>query len=474
MIPKLLRAGKPKVLGLMLGALAVATMLDWATGAHVSMAPLYIIPMMLGAVVLGRTGCAALAVVCALLRAWFDVPGPQADLALRFVFASIAYFLSALFVTALVRNHHLTVAHMQQLRAEEDRRREAEEQLRLLVESSPAAIFILDRKGRILSANNAASRLLGMREEAALSIGSRTTDSLGAACALAGRNIRDFIPFFANALAVGTENFGLRSAVKCQGERVNGEPFSADAWFSSYESAEGRRLAAIVVDSSEEMRDREEQGLVNLRTGNRIATAAIAHEVRNFCQAMAMLSLDLKRRRELADDEALRGLDRLVGGLERIASLELRSTKDERIGPTDLKDVLDSLRIIVEPEWREIQGSIIWETPQVIPQVLAEAHGLLQAFLNLAQNSLRAVQKVSKRVLHISVKTEGEKVLVRFRDSGLGIQTPEALFRPFQDSSAGTGIGLYVSRFIVRGFGGELRFDPEERETCFVVELDAA
>ena len=48
---------------------------------------------------------------------------------------------------------------------------------------------------------------------------------------------------------------------KCYGRREDGDIFLAHTWFSTYGAREGTRLAAIVVDSSEEMRDREEQNL---------------------------------------------------------------------------------------------------------------------------------------------------------------------------------------------------------------------
>ena len=39
--------------------------------------------------------------------------------------------------------------------------------------------------------------------------------------------------------------------------------------------------------------------------------------------------------------------------------------------------------------------------------------------------------------------------------------------------AAGSGIGLYVSRFLVRSYGGELRFEPLPEGSCFVIELEA-
>jgi len=415
------------------------------------------LPMMLGAVVLRKGETVALAILCALLRSWFDVPGPTLELIQRFVFAASAYLVAGLFVAALVRNHQYTIAHLEQMRVEQNRRRDVEEQLRTLVESSPAAIFTLNNDGTVLSANTATDRLLLMPEE----------------CSFVGQRVFEYFPFFADALRLDTTSRGLRTAATCQGTRANGEPFLADLWFSSYMSSDGKRLAAIVVDSSEEMRDREEQGLRHIQTGNRIAAAAIAHEVRNFCEAMAMLSEDLRQRHSLEGDQALSGLGHLVNGLEKIASLELHSNREERVHPVNLKEVLDNLRIVIEPEWREIDGTVEWNFPATSQAVMAEPHGLLQAFMNLAKNSYRAVQMKQTRRLQISVDSNDNKVFIRFQDSGPGVESPQRLFQPFQDSAAGSGLGLYVSRFILRGYGGELRFDSQARETCFVVELDA-
>ena len=114
---------------------------------------LYILPMMLGAVMLGPFEIAGLALVCASLRGRFDVPSSQAEAMLRFAFASLAYFASGLFVTALVRNRELVVEHLAKIQREQELRREAEQQLSVLVESSPAAILTLDQNGVILAAN---------------------------------------------------------------------------------------------------------------------------------------------------------------------------------------------------------------------------------------------------------------------------------------------------------------------------------
>lgn len=457
MIGLLLKAGKRNILLVAAALLLLTSWLDWAVGRNVSLAALYILPMMLAAVVFRPVETAAFAIVCSYLRFHFDTAGSPAELTLRFVFAVLAYFLSGLFVTVLVRNHELVIQHLAKIQLEQALRREAEEQLRLLAESSPATILTTDGRGVVLASNRAADALFAIPDRQMLR----------------GRNIGAYLPVLAEALRVDVGRDGLRTAVQCQGNRENGEIFLAHIWFSSYISPEGPRLAAIVVDSSEEMREREEEGLQQLLRGNRIAAAAVAHEVRNLTVAMSLLASNLQRRQELAGDEDLRGLNTLLEGLQAIASLELRAKSLDEVEPTSLKEILDSLRIITEPAWRDIDGRIDWQMPSSLPDVLAEPRGLLQAFLNLVQNSHRAVQGGDVRELRIGVDLEPGKAIVRFRDSGPGIASPERLFEPLQHGAAGSGMGLYVSRYIVRSYGGELRYEPGRSGSCFAVELAA-
>jgi len=457
MISLLLRAGKVKLLVTTAILVVLTALVDRAVGRSVSLAALYIVPMMLGAVALRPSQIALLAVLCSYLRSLFDTPGSPAELALRFVFAALAYIVSGLFVSGLVRNHELVSSHLTGVQIEQKRRREAEEQLKILAESSPAAILTIDGNGIVLAANAAANTLF--------MIPSGET--------VQGRKIRHYLPVLADALRAETTSAGLRTAAQCQGTRDNGEVFLAHMWFSLYDTPQGHRLAAIVVDSSEEMRAREEQGLRQLLTGNRIMATALSHEVRNFCGVLERLCESLSRSHSLSQDKDFQAIVNLIEGLEAMASLKLQTKAQAVLEPVPLKEVLDNLRIVIEADWREIGGKVQWRLPADIPQVLAEPHGLLQAFLNLVQNSHRAVQLETLRLLTVTVARELKKVTVRFEDSGPGVPAPETLFQPFQAGASGSGLGLYVSRSIVRSYGGDLKFEPQPHGCTFAVELEA-
>ncbi|HYV64285.1 MAG TPA: HAMP domain-containing sensor histidine kinase, partial [Bryobacteraceae bacterium] len=219
------------------------------------------------------------------------------------------------------------------------------------------------------------------------------------------------------------------------------------------------------------MRDREEQSLRLLRRSNRIAAAAVSHEVRNLCGALSLLRANVEEKLGLSQDEDFRGFATLIKGLERIARLDLDARVQEQLEEVRLQSVLDNLRIVIEPDWQECDGVVHWELPEGIPRVVADPSGLLQALLNLVRNSHRAVQQSVTRELRIAVSVKDQRVYVRVEDSGPGIVSPQCLFQPFQPGADGTGLGLYVSRAVVRSYGGELRFEPSESGSRFVVEL---
>jgi C4-dicarboxylate-specific signal transduction histidine kinase len=72
------------------------------------------------------------------------------------------------------------------------------------------------------------------------------------------------------------------------------------------------------------------------------------------------------------------------------------------------------------------------------------------------------------------VEPQADHIKIRFRDTGPGVADPAKLFHPFQAEADTTGLGLYVSRAIVRSFGGELYHEPAAKGCCFVVQLSRA
>jgi PAS domain S-box-containing protein len=454
MLSFLLR-GSPKAIllraGFMITLIALA---DWRIEGNIPLGFLYLFPMVLVGTLLRRWQIALVAAVCAFLTEifdtfdWYSPTGIPRDI---LIFA--AFFCMGLFVYEFARNRKIELGHVERIELEVRARREAEEQLAVLVESSPAAVLTANSEGKILLANEAAQRLF------AVPPGS-----------LSGRSIHDFLPSLANIPAPDERRVPFRTAMQCRGRRLSGEVFLADVWFSTYRTSAGSRLAAMVIDTSEELRNREELSLHQLLAGSRILVGAVSHEIRNVCGAIAMAHANLARGGALAENKDFEALGNLILALGKIAAMDLRQMADQA-SPVDLASLLEELRIVIEPSLAEQDISLSMDIDPALPAVWADRQSLLQVFLNLTKNSERAMLDRARRNLDIIARREKQGVVIRFRDTGCGVAHPDRLFRPFQQEAQATGLGLYLSRAFMRSFRGDLRHESEIDGSSFIVEL---
>jgi signal transduction histidine kinase len=265
----------------------------------------------------------------------------------------------------------------------------------------------------------------------------------------------------------------IRTNVEFRGQRRNGEIFLASVWLSTYQTSTGAGLAAVVWDSSENLRDREGAGLDSMMATSRVLVGALSHEIRNLASAAASAHTALSKASEngVAANENYQALGTLIRGLEKIASAGLQIASGREHVVADLATVLDEMRIVIEPALREAGITLEWKIDAPLPIVQGDHHSLLQAFLNLARNSRQALETCERRELRVHARVENDLAVVRFYDSGPGVEHPDDLFRPFQPTATHTGLGLYITRAILRSHGGGLRYEPQSKGSCFTVEL---
>jgi len=199
----------------------VLAVVDWWTKSYISLGFLYLFPILLSAGILPRWAIIALAVVCAALSEIFSALDPSGSY-IRLAFETLAFAGSGLLVAEMVRNRRLTI--------------EAQERLRILVETSPAAIMTIDEHGFIEVANRAATDLIAPRDGH-----------------LVGHPIAAYLPELHHALR-REEGPQFRTSMQCRGHRDDGEPFTADVWFSTFKEGASPKLAAIIADVGEEAR----------------------------------------------------------------------------------------------------------------------------------------------------------------------------------------------------------------------------
>ena len=435
--------------------IVVIAVVDWQTKPFISIGFLYLFPILLVAGFLPRWQVIFVALVCAVLQELFsELPSNEAIT--RLLMASAGFVGTGLFVSEIIRNRQATLNHLKEVETQIGLRKEVEEQMQVLVESSPVAIVTIDSKGVILLANEASQSLLATN-----------------GTPLVGQSIGEFLPSLQAAVQTPRSR-QFRTELRCRGKRKNGEAFLAAVWFSTYATARGTRLASIIVDLSEDLRDREDLSLDHLLKNTNILMSAIAHEMRNLSGAVLVVHKNLSRLPGLQSNEDFRALGTLIEGLGKLSAMELKPAVDQRLTAIELSTVLDELRVLLEPSYREAGIEVVWRLHDDLPLVIGDRYGLAQVFLNLSLNSRRAMETTAKKRLTITSSAEADSVVIRFEDTGVGIPSPDGLFKPFQQGADAAGLGLYVSRAILRSFEGELVFEPRTEGCCFAVRLTRA
>jgi PAS domain S-box-containing protein len=375
----------------MIGTIAWA---DWVE-PNTSVGYLYLIPILLCSAGLNRYEILLMAVVCAWLREAADplqgaIEGRSAFILNpaqwaagsnpRLIVAACGFAATGFFVGELNRRRRLLSAHLEEREEQMKIRRETELQVRTLIETSPLAILTLDHSGRVALANESARQLLAF-----------DTDPLQ------GEDVTPYLPILSRMLHRHNTGGNIRTNVECRGQRRNGDVFLAHVWLSTYHTSEGPALAAVVWDASENLRDREGAGLDSMMATSRVLIGAMSHEIRNLASAAGTAYTALAEQEPAAQQEQYLALGSLIHGLEKIASTGLRMASSREAVVADLGTVLDETRIVIEPALREAGVNSVWEVRAGLPLVRADHHGLLQAFINLARNSLQALESRDRK-----------------------------------------------------------------------------
>ncbi len=450
------RANRKILLAAALALTCAIAVADWYTKPFLSIGFLYLFPIMLVSGIFKRWQIVTAAAVCTVLQELYS--NLPLDSAIpRLAFSWLGFSCTGLFLFELLRNRRIVMALLNEVEEQSRQLREAEEQLQILVDSSPAAILTVGSGGEILLVNRAAQELFNCEGGD-----------------LHGQPIGDYIPALQIALRSGRTRH-YRTAVQCRARRADGKSFLAGTWFSTYRAQSGgNRLAAIVVDLSEELISREDLSLDYLLKNARILMSAVSHEIRNLAGAALVFHQNLSRVGALKNNEDFEALGTLIHGLEKLSTMELPSNSSgEQRQSIELAPMLDELRVLVETVCRDSEIELEWDATDQGRSVRADHYGLIQVFLNLAKNSRRALESAPEKRIRISAAHAPRSVVIRFADTGPGIADARSLFRPFQREADSTGLGLYVSRALMKSFGGDLAFEPSERGCVFEITLQA-
>lgn len=147
--------------------------------------------------------------------------------------------------------------------------------------------------------------------------------------------------------------------------------------------------------------------------------------------------------------------------------------------PLDLKPLLQRA---VQMEGFKLENKRISLTVESndhapLPRVLGNANQLLQAFLQIVENAVDALQEVGGGRLQVSLWLEAQEVVVQFADSGPGVRDPERVFDPFYTTKPvgkGTGLGLSATYGVIQDHKGQITcYNRPEGGAAFEIRLPA-
>jgi signal transduction histidine kinase/pSer/pThr/pTyr-binding forkhead associated (FHA) protein len=212
--------------------------------------------------------------------------------------------------------------------------------------------------------------------------------------------------------------------------------------------------------------------------------AALSHHIKNILQGLRSGSEILKMGLNDMDSALLQqGWKNIEKNQAKIYDLvvDMLSYSKERepnIESTDLNAVAGDVIELLAPRANELGIELVAVLKENLPKCPADAEGIHRALLNIVGNALDAVDGVeAPRVLVSTTREEvGEWLRFEVRDNGGGIppEKTDDIFRPFVSSKGarGTGLGLAVSRKILREHGGDilLRSQPGQG-SLFILRL---
>jgi signal transduction histidine kinase len=111
------------------------------------------------------------------------------------------------------------------------------------------------------------------------------------------------------------------------------------------------------------------------------------------------------------------------------------------------------------------------------PRVQGNANQLFQAFVEIIENAMDALEEAGGGSLEITAQRKGSEAELQFSDSGPGIREPQRVFDPFYTTKPvgkGTGLGLSAVYGVIQDHSGQITCqNKREGGALFVVRLPA-
>jgi signal transduction histidine kinase len=233
----------------------------------------------------------------------------------------------------------------------------------------------------------------------------------------------------------------------------------------------------VLQDITEKMRIEKELAQATRHASVGRLAAGVSHEIGNPLASISSLVQEL-----LVEEQSEFGKESLdtiglhIGRIARIVrSLgDFASINPRKKGPTSLAETLESTLALVQYD-KNFKDISIRTDLRPVPHIEIDPDQMQQVFLNLMLNARDAMPAGGD--LQISMRAEAKRVIIVFRDSGIGVERSirDKIFDPFfttKGPTRGTGLGLGISYGIIKDHGGSIEVESSPQGGAdFIISL---
>lgn len=349
---------------------------------------------------------------------------------------------------------------------------QAESYAKAVVDAAVEAVITTDDRGYIETSNRAAQKMFDYSGDM-----------------LTGRNIlvllpetyhEDYEEFVTHYLSTN-ESQMVGMGHEFTGKRRDNSEFPIHLSISKvqYES-ECKKYVFLVRDLSaqraaeKEVREQREQ-LAHVDRLNTLGEMAsvIAHEIN---QPLTAISMYAQSSLHLLDNDRISGPRKLRDALEKLIVQARRAgSVIERVQQmsrqqschsekVDCNALIKDVHKLAEVEAHIRDIVITLKLSRLLPTIECDPVQIQQVILNLLRNGMESMKKAGFRngnriILRTSRTATGVKISVIDSGNGINDKTMEQIYKPFSTTKdTGMGMGLSISRSIIRAHGGQLEY----------------
>ncbi len=213
----------------------------------------------------------------------------------------------------------------------------------------------------------------------------------------------------------------------------------------------------------------------------RVMTHEIMNSTTPILSLIRVVNKKLIREEELAELDAksqknvavsLNAIEERTSGMLKFveAYKQINRPIEPHYEPVDSTDLLNSVAsLMASPSLVEFTV-----TDELRETVSLDRSLMTQVLINLVTNAMDAVKDVDAPRVSIKAARNGDHISFEVWDNGPGVpdKSAQEIFVPFFTTKAeGSGIGLALSRKIIRAHGGVIVYNRIEQKTRFIINL---